>query len=160
MAGRVLVCEDSAILGTLLADALRAHGVAGVVEHFKDGASFLSAYRLYAQAKDTPALVTLDIELSPGTPDGLLVGRALRALEKQLGTPAAPILFFSSQSSSDAIQAAVRDCFPARFAQKKIEGGPASVAYEGALLMRSMLAPPPSTRAPEADSLRLDDDDP
>ena len=139
MGGRVLLAEDSTILQRLLADALRAHGVADTVESFDDGNALLSAFRLYAQAGQPLSLVILDVEL-PGGPDGLVVGRTLRALETQLGVAArAPILFFSAHPEDDAITRAVADCAPAHYVQKT-DASPAGIAYEGARFMRTFIA--------------------
>jgi CheY-like chemotaxis protein len=139
MSGRVLIAEDSAVLGQLLADALRAHGVADDVEAYKDGTSLLSAYKLHAQAQSAILLVILDVELG-GAPNGLVVGRTIRALEKQLGAKhPAPILFFSAHDPSTATDAAVNDCFPARYVQKRQGDSPAGIAFEGARLLRQIL---------------------
>jgi len=135
--GRVLLAEDSALLAALLADALRAHSVAQVVEVFKDGPSFVAGFASALEGGEAPALLVLDIHL-PGL-DGLSAGRAVRGLERARGLLPAPIVFFSGSSLTDDVARGIADCFPARFVQKQDERGPGLVALEGARLIRTLL---------------------
>lgn len=138
MPTRVLVCEDSNLLAALLKDALRAHVVADVVDVYRDGPSLLAAYQTSMLLREDAALLVLDIEL-PG-PSGLVVGRTCRAYERAASMRPSPIVFFSGKAEDDDVKQACADCFPARYVQKQGTGGPASVALEGARLIRSLVA--------------------
>jgi CheY-like chemotaxis protein len=134
---RVLVVEDSQLLAALLADALRAHGVGQSVSVHSSAEAAWTAFQAHADAGGTVGLLVVDITL-PGE-DGLAFGRRVRERERALGAAPAPMVFFSSREIDAEINAAVADCFPARYVQKQDEQGPAAVALEGARMMRKLV---------------------
>ena len=75
------------------------------------------------------------IDGTPAEPPPRIANPPTRAL----GAGPAPIVFFSSRDGDAEIQAAVADCFPARYVQKNDQEGPAAVALEGARLMRKLV---------------------
>lgn len=137
MTTRVLIAEDSQLLGALLSDALRAHARVDVAEHLTGGEKLLDRYRALLSDGEKVHLLVLDIHL-PGL-TGLDVGRRARRLEGEKQVRAAPIVFFSSRTEDAEIHQALVDCFPARFVHKVDDAGPAKVAMEGALLIGSLL---------------------
>lgn len=133
----VFVLEDSPLLSTLLSDALRAHGVGDEVRVFRNAAAARAGLDAALQGPDRVGLFVIDIEL-PGE-DGLSFGRFVREAERAAGAGSGPIVFFSSREQAPEIDAAVSDCFPARFVRKVSEEGPAAVALEGARMLKRML---------------------
>jgi CheY-like chemotaxis protein len=131
----VLLVEDSTLLAILLQDALLAHGVATVVEIKPDPHAFLARYRAAVVEGVRPVLLVIDIVLPDF--DGLIAGERVRAIERELAAEPVPIVFFSSRSLDEDVQAAVDACFPARYVEKKV-GGPVQVALQGALLLREI----------------------
>ena len=133
----IFIVEDSQLLAALLLDALQAHAVGDEVRSFRSAAPAREAHEEVLAAQDQMGLFVVDIEM-PGE-DGLSFGRSVRERELAAGASPAPIVFYSSCALSLDIEAAVADCFPARFVQKADEAGPAAVAREGALLLKRML---------------------
>lgn len=134
MTREIVVVEDSRLLGHMLSDALRAHGLAADVRVMPTASAFQNW--LHAPRAAEPALVVLDIALPDGS--GLELGRALRANEAQSGRPHVPVLFFSAQNEDETVRSGVADCFPARFVQKSSAAGPAVMALEAVRLIQGL----------------------
>lgn len=136
MSGHVFIVEDSTLLAALLGDALRAQGITQSVTTTATGQAFAAKYRAKLASKDAVALIVLDIQLKEES--GLDVGRQARAIEREFSASPCPIVFFSARDSDEEIEAAVADCFPARFVHKRDRSGPAQVALEGSVLIRTL----------------------
>jgi CheY-like chemotaxis protein len=91
---RVAVADDMEHVRKAVARALLAQGLAGQVDEFADGSSFIAAVRKLSSAGCAYQLAILDLQMP--IVDGYKAALALRQWEQRLGWRPAPILFFAA----------------------------------------------------------------
>jgi len=93
--GLAMVADDVALHRTLIADGLKGSGLCGQVVCTARGDAFVTAATEHLLRLQPPDLYILDLEM-PGL-SGFHAAIALRAVERAMGRPPTPVLFFSAR---------------------------------------------------------------
>ncbi len=113
---RVGIAEDMSRIRAAVRDDLLEHQMATTVDEFPDGGAFVKAVQTLTASGGSYDLVILDLNMP--MVNGLKSAAFLRATEKRLGLPAAPILIFSSVVCDERLMKQIEGLAPALYLNK------------------------------------------
>jgi CheY-like chemotaxis protein len=121
----VIIAEDTELLRTMLADLFVSEGVARKALPCPHGEAFLEEAARALHSGDGLDLAVLDANMP--LIDGYRTALALRAIERGMGAPPTPILFFSAVPCDETFRKVLEHCQPARYVNKVSAPSPAEL---------------------------------
>ncbi len=135
--GRMLLADADTKLGERTIEALRAEAGPEVV-WCDSGTKLVSVYARLAKARKPPVLSVLEVGLGPL--DGRAAAQAMRAIEKGLGQPPVPILFYTTAPADDELRGFLSRLGRAVHLQKAADLPTEELAKRLAIAVKRLLA--------------------
>lgn len=137
--GLVMAAEDTDGIRKTLVKLLSERGIAKQVVAAANGEELLTRYHQSVAAGQPPALLILDVNMP--ILNGINAAIGIRAAERAYGSPACPILFFTSAQCDDTFKSVLQFTAPARYLNKGAEGTPEQFAERLVVVLQRLLHP-------------------
>jgi hypothetical protein len=134
----MLLCDGDQALGERTVEALKADATAPEVVWCDTGVKLVSVFARLAKMKKPPVLAVLEVELP--MLGGAAAAQALRAIEKGLGLPATPLLFYTTSPADEAFRGFLSHVGRAVHLQKAADVPPDEQAKRLAVAVKRLLA--------------------
>lgn len=136
-AGLAIIADDSLMIREKLKEMFLSEGLFSEVVSSNDGFDFISAFTGKVKEKQAVSLIVLDVAMP--MLNGVNAAMAIRALEKGINLPPAPILFFTSQKCDEYFQKVLSFCTPANYVNKAVSSTPELLASRVSHVARALL---------------------